>query len=77
MKKVIALLLVLIISVSFIPAASAYDNDTLKQAVQSAAAAVKADDPTLGSEWFLVADSTWQICDVDEAEGDTVRLMFL
>ncbi|MBR6653481.1 MAG: terpene cyclase/mutase family protein, partial [Oscillospiraceae bacterium] len=67
MKKVIALMLVLILSMSFAQAASAYDNDTLKQAVQSAAAAVKADDPTLGSEWFLVADSTWQICGLDDS----------
>ena len=66
MKKIIALLLALTIVISMVPAAAAYDNSKLEQAVKAAATAVKADDPTLGCEWFLVADSTWQICGIDD-----------
>ena len=54
MKKIVALLLVLTLVISIVPAAAAYDNARLEQAVRSAAAAVKAEDPTLGCEWFLV-----------------------
>ena len=48
--------------ISLIPAAAAYDTAAAEKAAKAAAEAVKPDDPTLGSEWLMVADATYGYC---------------
>ncbi len=62
MKKIIALILVLAIAISLVPCALAYDTAKTEKAAKAASEAIKSDDPSLGSEWFMVADSTWSYC---------------
>ena len=62
MKKIIAFLLAIAVVISLIPAAAAYDTAAAEKAAKAAAEAVKPDDPTLGSEWLMVADATYGYC---------------
>lgn len=62
MKKIIAFLLVAAMVMAMMPAAMAYDVDKADAAARKAAAAVKADEPGLGCEWLMVADSIYDCC---------------
>lgn len=71
MKKIIAIILALAIVMSLVPAAMAYNVSNAEKAAKAAAAAVKSDDPTLGSEWLMVADRTWNYCGLSESYRKT------
>ncbi len=70
-KRFISLVLAAVLMLSAVTAAYAYDVDKAESVAKSAVAAVKPAEPTIESEWLMVADSTYSYCGFNDGYRNT------